>query len=304
MARKEETHIFDDVFRTMEEVTPELMIPLINEVFKTNYTKNAVITRLGDKHHLLQQLLETDSCVGIEDKVYHFECESKPNSGIVAIRMFQYDVTVALEQKRKERGVYVVEFPSSCVIYLRHNAKIKNQEKLIVRMPDGREIEYCIPVIKSQEYTKEEIFEKKLYILLPYYIMRYEKQLKQIEQEEEKRQKLLEEYKVICQQLGNTLGAESPLVYSELHKLMGRVLEYILSKQDLTKKGVREIMGGQVLESFAQQMKRETIENMIRKKIAKNKTLEEIVEEVEEDISYVEPLYKKILKESKKKKTQ
>ena len=55
MTENNETHIFDDVFRTMEEHTPELMLPLINEVFKTNYPENTKITRLADKRHLLRQ---------------------------------------------------------------------------------------------------------------------------------------------------------------------------------------------------------------------------------------------------------
>ena len=93
MSKNNDTHIFDDVFRTMEEHTPELLLPLINEVFKTNYPPDTKITRLGDKRHLLQHMVETDSCLSIGDKLYHFECESNPKNGIIAIRMFQYDVT-------------------------------------------------------------------------------------------------------------------------------------------------------------------------------------------------------------------
>ena len=34
---------FDDVFRTIAEKMPELMIPLINEVFKTEYTEKDLL---------------------------------------------------------------------------------------------------------------------------------------------------------------------------------------------------------------------------------------------------------------------
>ena len=156
MVKNNDSHIFDDVFRTMEEHIPELMLPLINEVFKSNYSMDTKVVRLGDKRHLLQQSMETDSCLSIEDKLYHFECESNPSNGTIAVRMFQYDVTVALEEKRKEKGVYVVDFPLSCVIYLRHNKRTKDKEKLLVRMPDGRSMEYIVPVLKSQNFTKAE----------------------------------------------------------------------------------------------------------------------------------------------------
>ncbi len=162
MTKNNEIHIFDDVFRTMEEHTPELMLPLINEVFKTNYPENTKIMRLAGKRHLLRKLVETDFCLSIGSKLYHFECESNPNNWTSAIRMFRYDVTVALEGKQKENDRYVVEFPASCVIYLRHGRNTKDKETVLVRMPDGRELEYAVPVVKSQKYEKEEIFRKKM----------------------------------------------------------------------------------------------------------------------------------------------
>ncbi len=307
MTQKNQTHIFDDVFRTMEEHTPKLMIPLINEVFKTNYSPDTKITRLGDKRHLLQHMVETDSCLSIGDKLYHFECESNPENGIIAIRMFQYDVTVALEEKRRENGRFVVEFPASCVIYLRHNRNTGDRESVIVRMPDGREMEYMVPVLKSQMYTKEEIFEKKLYVLLPYYILRYEKQLEQIEKEEERRQRFLAEYDVICQHLMETLGSDDPLGYSELYDLMKRVQEYILKKWAETRKGVQQIMGGKVLESWRERTLREgraeermeqqkKLEAKVQAKIVKGQSVAQIAEELVEEISVIQPIYEKLVK--------
>ena len=79
-----------------------------------------------------------------------------------------------------------------------------------------------VPVLKSQTYTKDEIFDKKLYVLLLYNVLRYEKQLEQIEKEEDRRQRFLEEYDAICQHLMETLGTENPLSYSELYSLMTR----------------------------------------------------------------------------------
>lgn len=306
MKKTKKTHIFDDVFRTMEEYIPELMLPLINEVFHTNYSDDVIVTRLADKRHIFQNLIETDSCLSIGGKLYHFECESNPNSGIIAIRMFQYDIAVALENKQHENGTFVVQFPSSCVIYLRHNKNTRNQEKIIVRMPDDRKIEYLVPIVKSQEYTKEDIFEKRLYVLLPYYILRYEKQLNLIEREENRRQKLMEEYDSICLQLCNTLGRENPLGYSELHKLIARVLDYVLQKSNETKKEVQQVMGGHILESWKDEMIRigreeghaeghaAALTELMTKKLKNGKTLEQIAAELELPLEEVNELYQKI----------
>ena len=320
MTKNNETHIFDDVFRTMEELTPELMIPLINEVFKTDYPVDAAITRLGDKHHLLKKLLETDSCMSIGEKAYHFEVESNPSSGIVAVRMFQYDVAVALGTRRRENGIYVIEFPASCVVYLRHSREKKDSERVIIRMADGQEIDYMIPVVRSQNYGKEEIFEKRLYILLPYYILRYEKQLKQMEHDEKRRFMLLEEYGDICDQLERTLGKENPLAYVELHKLMVRVLDYILIEQEEIRKGVEQVMGGKVLESFYDEVLRkgrteghaeghaegraevehenyQKLVEKVRGKLLQGKKSEQIAEELVEELSLIRQICEEILEE-------
>ena len=44
-----------------------------------------------------------------------------------------------------------------------------------VIFPDGKTHVYSIPAIKMADYTKDHIFEKNLLMLLPFYIMRYEK---------------------------------------------------------------------------------------------------------------------------------
>jgi len=42
--------IFDDVFRTMLEKMPRLMIPLINEFFGKNYPENERIELMKNEH--------------------------------------------------------------------------------------------------------------------------------------------------------------------------------------------------------------------------------------------------------------
>ncbi len=44
--------IFDDVFRTMVEKMPYLIVPLINEVFHTSYPEDVKIVQLRNEHQL------------------------------------------------------------------------------------------------------------------------------------------------------------------------------------------------------------------------------------------------------------
>ena len=49
---------------------------------------------------------------------YHMECQSTAD-GTMVVRMFAYDVQIAMRHARMAGDVYMVEFPRSAVFYLR-----------------------------------------------------------------------------------------------------------------------------------------------------------------------------------------
>lgn len=63
--------IFDDVFRTMLEKMPELIIPLINEIFSTDYPLDTPIIQLRNEHQTKNSERITDSYFIIGEKRYH-----------------------------------------------------------------------------------------------------------------------------------------------------------------------------------------------------------------------------------------
>ena len=79
--------IFDDVFRTMLEKMPQLIIPLINEVFGTDYPGDIPIVQRRNEHYTRKGAIITDSHLFIADKIYHIECQSTSDSTMV-IRIF------------------------------------------------------------------------------------------------------------------------------------------------------------------------------------------------------------------------
>lgn len=76
---QESSTVFDDVFRTMLERIPEIMIPLINEIFSTDYPDNEPITQLKNEHFTKSGVSITDCVLGIREKHYHLECQSTPD---------------------------------------------------------------------------------------------------------------------------------------------------------------------------------------------------------------------------------
>ena len=239
--------VFDDVFRTLLEKMPHLVIPLINEVFGTDYPDDIPIVQKRNEHLTATGIIITDSHLFIADKIYHIECQSTSDSAMV-IRMIQYDFATALEYAEKENGKYRIYFPQSCVLYLRGKNGPDFLEMELV-MPDGQCVNYKVPVIRAERYTSDMIFQKKLLFLLPFYIIRYEKSVKKIEEDDAAFQALIAEYGEIGKKLETEFLAEGKeREYRDLIGLIDRILDYVCEKSSRTRKGIGDIMGGQVLE--------------------------------------------------------
>ena len=269
--------IFDDVFRTMLEKMPELVVPLINEAFGTNYPTDVAVEQQRNEHQAKNGERITDSRLKIADKIYHIECQSTGDAEMV-IRMIEYDFAISLETKQIENGRYKIYFPHSCVLYLRGKGR-RDTLGMDIIMPDGRIIKYELPAIYIERYTQDVIFQKNLLFFLPFYVMRYEKSREDIEKDPAKLQKLLDEYAVIASRLEEGLlrkGREA--LYRYLVEVIIKIADYIFADSEKTKKGVDRIMGGKVLE-----LKTDKLINEIRQDV-KEEVKAEVKEEVKAEV--------------------
>ena len=275
---QESTTVFDDVFRTMLERIPEIMIPLINEVFSTDYPDDEPITQLKNEHFTKSGVSITDCVLGIREKHYHLECQSTPDRTI-ALRIIEHDMALALQNVKEvtlsegSEHDYEMPFPHSCVLYLRHNSRTKDKAHVRILFQDGTSHTYRIPIIKAQEYSKDEIFEKNLLALLPYYFMRYEQSLPELCRDEETSRVLLEELIDIRTRLEQTVGEEKGLIYAELISHIRKIDNHLFRKHAETRERMEAItMGGQVYETLtdqaiklgAQQKLLTMIDNMVK----------------------------------------
>lgn len=106
----------------------------------------------------------------------------------------------------------------------------------IVIMPDGSVAEYKVPAIYVGHYTKDEILQKQLFFLLPFYIMWYEKKV--LDTTHPELRKMLEEYREIEKCLEEEFLEEGKeKVYRDLIELIIWIAGYILKGQEETKKG-------------------------------------------------------------------
>lgn len=292
MGKIESNTPYDDVCRTLATKCDDLVLPLINEMFGEQYSRQDRIIRRANEHFLEQQggaeekritdsLLEIVNHVTKKGKKYHLECESSSSDGTVLIRIFEYAAQIALESGTVEKGKLTVEFPNSAVIYLRSKKQALKWMEITVRTPGG-EIAYNIPTLHVRDYTVDAIFEKKLYFLIPFIIFNMEWEFSEINKNPVRLDVLKEFYADIVHRLENLVleGELSEFSYVETRDMINRVVQNLAKNYKNIREGVGNIMGGKVLVteiSKACDKAREKeaisiVENMLRK----GKTPEEI----------------------------
>ena len=249
---------YDDVFRTMLNDCPELIIPVVNDVFHEEYMGKERV-ELSQNELFFQQpdgTAEeriTDSSfviisAGERRKRYHIECQSTPDGSMI-IRMFEYDTLIAIKGSEKTKEGLVVRFPESAVLYLRYTKH--TPDKLTIRMETpGGNLSYTVPILKVKQYDIKEIFEKNLLFLIPFYIFTYEPELRKIAESKEKLVSLKQEYKSIREKLDFLCEKGTLEEYTKqvIITMTENVVNSLARKYKVIQEGVIECMGGKILE--------------------------------------------------------
>lgn len=294
---------YDDVYRTLLNDCSSLILPVINEMFGEHYTGDEKIIFGINEHYLNQQGGEEDKritdtafdVVGAQRKKYHLECQSTEDSTML-IRMFEYDSQIALDDGEVRGSTLTVTFPHSGILYLRHS-KDTPDDMTIRIVTTGGEVSYKVKVFKTQTYTIDEIFEKKLLFLIPFYIFSHESRLRVYNEDEKSLETLKNEYEEIKKRLEELMNAGeiSEFMKCTIVDMSNRVLEHIASNYENVKEGVKSVMGGRVLDYEAKDIRngrsREIAENLIKRG---KLSFEEIAEDAGMSVSEVEKLAEKI----------
>ena len=266
---------------------PALLIPLINEVFQTNYPEDIHFQQLRNEHYEKLGKIITDSILQIEGRTYHLECQSSLD-GRMVIRMFEYDFSIALELAEKNNGVFEIEFPQSCVLYIRNHREhsLPEYHEAIVKFADGQQILYRVPILRVQNYTVDSIIEKRLLILLPYHILRYESFLKNSGDNTKKLEQLLADYQKISDALEQCMEDKKSSLYIDLITLIEKIADHIIPKDnENVRERLGDIMGGKILQLESEHLRElgeakgrkteriEAIQNMISLGLTKEKNL-------------------------------
>lgn len=221
---------YDDVFRTLATKRSDMLIAIVNEMFGLDYPPDTPVSLKNDIHLFGGQRIETDSLFQIGYHMFHIECQSNVDNTI-SVRIIEYDFIAVLETAQKnEDGVYDLKFPRSGILMLRHNSNTKDQEIVRLHFPDDSIKEISFRVMKAQSYTIDEIFKKKLYFLVPFYIMRFEKLKKPNGFSEALKQRMIEEITEILNRLHDICTKEDKIdIYLDIHEMVKKISEFMFS---------------------------------------------------------------------------
>ena len=212
------------------------------------------------------------------------------------VRLFEYDAQIALDEGEVTEETLTVTFPNTAVLYLRTYKKTPDKMKYVIVTPGGM-VQYNVPIMKVQAYSLNDIFEKGLLMLIPFYIFSHEKRFPEYNSSEQKLAALKAEYQEILKRLD---GLERQGVIGAFDKrtiieLSGDVIKEIAQKYGNVQKGVGDMMGGALIETEARKILNqgisETKRNAALNMLKRGKlTVQEIAEDLGLSVVEVEQL--------------
>ncbi len=134
-------------------------------------------------------------------------------------------------------------------MFLRSDAATPSQMKIRIGTLGG-DVSYDIPTMKIKMYSIDDLFEKKLYFLIPFYIFNLEDRLDEYENDEKKLEELKEMYVNILGRLDQKVsdGELMALPRETIKDLSNKVVQNLAKKCKHIRKGLGDIMGGKVLD--------------------------------------------------------
>ncbi|MCD7956080.1 MAG: hypothetical protein LUG93_10110 [Lachnospiraceae bacterium] len=264
--RKQEKHPgdpYDDVYRTLLNDCPQLLIPLVNEIFHEEFTKDDKVVFSKDIHMTKGQEGEpskrmTDSSfeiVGIVRKKYLIEEQTRPDTSILN-RLFEYAMLVARSSGVNKDNVLKVEFPNCAVLFLRSTKYTPDKMQIEIKAPLG-EVLVDVLVMKLKDYTLDDMISRELLILFPFYLFRFsERTLKKCNQDEEQLEMIRSDYRRMQEHMTQLAdkGDLNEFYRHTIIYLCNVVVENLARRYRKVVKGVQSVMGGQVIETDAKKI--------------------------------------------------
>lgn len=293
-----------------------LTIRFINAVFHEQLSEDAKVRLLNVETSDLKRQLRMDLLLEVCGRRFHLEGQSTENE-IMTIRMFEYGMASAMDERQYEDYHLTLTFPKQAVIYLRDKVNTPDHLPVTVLFPDGQKVDYAIPTIRQLRYTPEELQKSGMSLLLPFQILRLESLAKQVSKKEEadivlftKRYEMLLDHVLWQMNQIYQSGMLSSDEYNRLLSILETLSDYTF-KNRAVQKGVEEInmkkitfryqeINREAKERAEREVRQEVQQQLVEKLMAKQYTKEEACEMLDMEVSeYDRYMEKKKLREQR-----
>ncbi|GHU48948.1 hypothetical protein FACS1894200_06890 [Spirochaetia bacterium] len=177
----------------------------------------------------------SDIIIAIGAKLYLIEAQIE-NDGNMAVRIFQYVYADALKRKKAdEDGGIRITFPVAKVLYWEPTGSTSDKTTLHLKFPSGNTEDYEVESFKYLNYSIAQLEERKMSLLLPFYVLKLRERVKQAKTSEE-RQRLSQELKGIALELETIIeqsekeGILTPDDRRLMQDFMARLTDYLYNK--------------------------------------------------------------------------
>ena len=237
---------FDEALRSLSTHCKRWVLPVLNEAFEKDYLGDEQIGLITNENIMVPvfgsarknpYLTESQFLITGHDgekRRCQLECLSD-NDWTVA---FARDFGGIVGPKTR------VEVLGTVVICLRISDDTPDEYTIRISSPDAS-TSWGVPVVKIPTYTLEELAAKRLYLLFPFHIFRFESQLAEMEIDADKRRHLIAAFEDINRLLSGLVetGKMSQQEASCIRKCCWKVARSLLKKHTDIRRDVKRIMG-------------------------------------------------------------
>jgi predicted transposase/invertase (TIGR01784 family) len=201
--KRQTAQIFDLVFKHLLHLSPAAVVQFINGLFGARHPPDSGVS-YSETETVSRKLrrLHSDILLTIEGRAYHIEAQSGDDAEMI-IRVFEYAFAAGLRAKTVSGNCITVKFPASRVIYLKPTGRTPDLAILRLRFPDGTSHDYTVESLKLLDYSIEDLEQKNLILLLPFYVLKLEGRVRKAKTSQE-RVRLSGEMKRLLETLAET----------------------------------------------------------------------------------------------------